>query len=112
MKPRKIERLEALARECVGDGRQPDLFFVTDQGVVVTVTRDLTVAHTHWRELARRFPLVESALENRQYGVLASVAPEEDDSPKLHVHDDVQGFLALKRTTTTTNNRANGAEKE
>jgi hypothetical protein len=40
VKPRKVPELEALARDRVGDGGSPALFFVTDAGVVVTVTRD------------------------------------------------------------------------
>jgi hypothetical protein len=96
-KPRKIEALENLARTMVGDGRNPDLFFVTDQGVVVTITRDKDVAYDHWRQLAARSPRLECALENRQFGVLASVEPSGTDENKLivrfdNIHLSARGF--------------------
>lgn len=91
MKPKKINELEALASNLIGDGQSPNLYFVTDQGVVVTVTRSLEVAHAEWKELARRLPRVECALEDRKTGVLASVEPESnEEGAKLRVFDDVR----------------------
>ncbi len=77
-KPAKIAALEILACDMVGDGKAPDLFFVTDQGVVITVTRNKSVAYDEWRNLAARRPMVESAMESRRFGVIASVEPESD----------------------------------
>lgn len=80
-KPKRVllaERLNDLARDFVGDGNVPDVFFVTDRGDVVTVTYDATVAYDHWRSLASRRPLIESALESRKVGVVASVEPISD----------------------------------
>jgi hypothetical protein len=88
-KPQKIEQLQTLARDMVGDDGKPDLFFVTDQGIVVTISRDFDTAHKHWEELARRSPRVECALENRRTGVLASVEPDSDEpGARLEVRDD------------------------
>lgn len=91
----KVARLETMARELIGDGRKPNLYFVTDEGAVVTVTRDLKVAYIHWCRLAWPagygvLPLKESALEDRRVGVLCSVEPEHDGSKHLCIHDDIR----------------------
>lgn len=92
-KPRKTEQLEELARSVVGDDKTPDIFFVTDQGTVVTVSRDFKTAYTHWCELAARYPRVECALENRTYGVLADISPESDEpGARLVRTDDTYSF--------------------
>lgn len=91
--PKKIKQLEELARDTVGDGTAPDLYFVTDRGTVVTVTRSLVLAYRHFRELARRdFPRLACALENRTYGVLASLDTDEERGPGLYLIDDVPGY--------------------
>lgn len=69
----RIEALQALARDMVGDGKTPDLFFVTDRGAVVTVTTDFELASSHWEALSRQRPMMECVLEGRRYGVIASV---------------------------------------
>lgn len=79
----RVEALETLARDMVGDGGTPNLFFVTDGGNVTMVSTEEENARAAWRALADRFPLRECALEDRQTGVLASVQPEEDDSSVL-----------------------------
>lgn len=89
----RFECLEQLARELIGDGKTPDLFFVTDGGNVVTITADYRVARIHWERLRARYPLQECALENRTYGVIASVEPEEDGDSQLVVSDDSESFL-------------------
>lgn len=92
-KPRKIEALELLAREMVGDGKSPGLFFVTDRGVVVTVTRSFDVAYAEWQLLADARPLRECALEGRKYGVIADVSPDSDDPGSRLVRcDDSREF--------------------
>lgn len=77
----------------VGDGKNPNVFFVSDQGVIVTITRNFGIAYKEWRRLSQRLPLVESCLEDRQYGVICDVCPVEDDSPKLTTRDDSGSFL-------------------
>lgn len=84
----KHKALNALATEMVGDGKSGNLFFVTDQGNVVTVSGDFKVAYGHWKQLAARRPLIESALEDRHHGVIASVEPEDENGPGLVVFDD------------------------
>lgn len=76
---RKIEALEALARDMVGDGKSPNVYFVTDGGTVTTITRDKDVARRAWEALAARRPLQESMLEDRLTGVLADVGPRSDE---------------------------------
>lgn len=73
--------LDELARSFVGDGKSLNGYFVTDGASVVTVTFDYPTARDHYRALARRRPLQECALEDRQTGVIASVSPIEDDGP-------------------------------
>lgn len=92
-----IKQLNALATELVGDGQRPDLFFVTDQGNVVTVTTSARIAYDHWRQLAARRPMVECALESRQIGCVATIEPVEDGSPKLGVYDDSNMIRELRQ---------------
>jgi hypothetical protein len=75
----RYEVLEAFARETIGDGKRPNLYFVTDRGHVVTVTTDLAIARSHWDKLAARRPLQECALEDRVTGVIADVSPDSDE---------------------------------
>jgi len=80
--------LARLATDHVGDGVEPNVFFVTDRAKVVTVTRDRGVAYAHWRRLSARWPRVVCALEDRFYGVLADVGPRSDGDPTLVVRDE------------------------
>lgn len=80
--------LEGIATSCVGDGKTPNLYIVTDRGKVQTVTTDGPTALRHWRKLAARRPLTECALEDRIVGCLASVEPADDDDPTLVLIDD------------------------
>jgi hypothetical protein len=92
-KPKRIGVLEDFASITIGDDKAPNLYFVTDQGVLVTITRDFDVAYAHWQTLAQRAPRVESSLEDRQHGVLASVEPDEENSNRLIVIDDTHWLL-------------------
>jgi hypothetical protein len=95
-KPRKVKVLEELATVVIGDGKAPHLFFVTDQGVVDTVSRDFATAYQRWLALAAVRPMVECALEGRQYGVMASVEPESDEpGARLRYHDDTHTLRRL-----------------
>ena len=75
----KMPELEALASRMIGDGQTPDLFFVTDEGAVVLIETSGLRAYGRFKDLASRSPRKECALENRTFGVLASVEPESDD---------------------------------
>lgn len=97
-KPTEIEPLQSLPRTMVGDGGQPNVFFVTDQGVTVTITTDFEVAYEHWKKLAARRPRVESALEDRLTGCLASVEPVDDEpNARLCVIDDTDMLKHAER---------------
>lgn len=86
--PERIDALEAFVSATVGDGKSPNLFFVSDRGVNVMITRNFDDAYATWKWLAIR-PRGESALEDRQYGVMASVSPVSDEpGARLEVRDD------------------------
>jgi hypothetical protein len=71
-----FERLEQLATELVGDGKSPNLYFVTWNDRVQTVTLDRRLAYQQWCVLATRAEVC--ALEDREAGVLCSVEVGED----------------------------------
>ena len=74
--PRRIQALEELPRNMVGDGGTPNLYFVTVKGNVLLISQDFEIAYRAWREFS--FPAkMETGLEDRQVGVLASVEPDE-----------------------------------
>lgn len=89
-KPRKIEPLEALARTMVGDGGTPNVFFVTVQGVVITITRNFHVAYEQWQAYACLNDVC--ALEDRRNGTLASVDDDEENPGKRIRIDDTHNF--------------------
>ncbi len=51
---RKVPELEQLAREMVGDGKAPDVFFVSKRGVIQMVTTRYRLAEAHWLWLAEQ----------------------------------------------------------
>ena len=86
----RIEPMEAIAREMVGDGQIPNVFFVSEFSNVdgpglVMVTRDFNAAYTFWQSLPRT---CETSLEDRLVGVLCSTEPIEDGSKILRTIDD------------------------
>lgn len=83
-----IQELNDMATRLVGDAQSPNLYFVTDRANVVMVSADATAAYNYWLALAARRPHVESALEDRQHGVLASVEPRSDADGRLAIFDD------------------------
>ncbi len=94
---KKIDQLEALASAMIGDGKSPDLFFVTDRGRVVSVDVCALSAHDRFLDLARRSDRKECALENRTFGVIASVEPEYDaPNARLVLVDDFRMFRRSK----------------
>lgn len=84
----KIELLEAIARQMVGDGIRPNIYIVTRKGAVETITRHLPTAYARWRQIVRD-SRDECALEDRLVGVLASREPDDDNSRRLVIFDDV-----------------------
>lgn len=88
----RFKPFEDMARDMVGDGKTPDLFFVSVAGNIVTVSLDFQSAYEEWR-VRSRGNRVETSLEDRLYGTIASVEPEDDGSPKLIRHDDSADFV-------------------
>lgn len=86
-KPRKIEQLEELARTMVGDGKAPNLYFVTVDGVVVTVTRDLSVAKSEWRRNVHNDRFTPCDIEDRRQGVVCSHEKDEETSRWITTDD-------------------------
>lgn len=92
--------LDTLATKLVGDGKSPNLFFVSalaegstneEESIVLTVTNEIGVAYNHWRKLASSCPSRMPMLEDRQYGVMASVDRNEDTG-QLEVNEDSGQF--------------------
>ena len=93
-----IKQLQKLATDMVGNGKTPNLFFVSEQGVIITVTRDFEIAYEQWLSLASGYSRVECALEDRRYGTICSVEPRTDDiadSKQLINIDDSASFRRM-----------------
>jgi hypothetical protein len=95
-----IPQFEDLARDMVGDGKDPDVFFVSRKGTIELVTSVPQMAYDYWRSL----PIsVETALENRQWGTICSNEPDSDDpNSRLRLWDDFQYFLRQRNDRRTT----------
>lgn len=89
---RRYELLEEMAREMVGDGKEPDLFFVGLEGNVVSISLNFATAYDEWIRLSRGNRR-ETVLEDRWFGTIASVEPEDEAGKKLIRIDDSRGFL-------------------
>lgn len=87
---RKIKEFESMATNLIGDGKTPDLFFVSEQGVIITISRSFDTAYNEWKGLPRN---IETALENRSYGVICSTSPDDENGNKLVTWDDSRQFL-------------------
>jgi hypothetical protein len=93
----KIKQFEDMARSLVGDGKKPNLYFVSIKGVIVTITRDFETAYNQWRNISQG-TTQETALEDRQTGTLASVEPETDQpNAPLTTIDDTWHFMRKQR---------------
>ena len=72
----KIEAMDKLATELVGDNGSPNLFFVSvDRQGTVLVSREFEIAYQAWRNVSGvnvADPYQNAYLEDRQYGVIAS----------------------------------------
>lgn len=101
MKPLKVNHLEILAQNMVGDGKSPNLFFVSLGGTILTITRSWDTAYSHWKSLVSQYPTQESMLEDRRFGVICSVEPKSENVIKgLIVIDDSRSFLKMYPKTT------------
>lgn len=85
----KTSILNILARNTVGDDCKPNLYFVSDGPDTVLVTTESDVAYDYWSRLAQRYPLQESTLEDRSYGVICSVQKDDldPDGPLIIIDD-------------------------
>ena len=80
------DRLNQLASELVGDNTSPNVFFVTQEGRVLTATLDRRTAYLAWRLLAAQRPRVECALEDREHGMVCRI--ERGDGAYWQLDDD------------------------
>ena len=94
----KIKSLNELATEIVGDGKSPNLFFVTLKGNTITVTTDFNLAYRQWRRLAMEHGKSgEACLEDRKWGEICGWALT-DDNRVVRVDDSFQ-FARQHRIT-------------
>lgn len=61
--------LDKLASDLVGDGEEPNLFFVSLDGKVKMVTSEFTQAYKYWKDISY-FCDQETTLEDRGMGVI------------------------------------------
>lgn len=87
---KKIAEFEQMARDMVGDGLVPNLFFVSCKGTIGMITGDFQAAYDYWKALPKT---METTLEDRQWGVIADTSPDEDNSKLLVTWDDSRAFL-------------------
>lgn len=87
----KIEQLNALASEMIGDNGDPNVFFVTLAADVVLITVDFQEAYDKWFALSRRTG-IESALEDRKTGVICSMQRDEEINGHMVRIDDSKSF--------------------
>jgi hypothetical protein len=87
----RIAQLEKLASEMIGDGKSPNVYFVTVSGNVIAITINLSTAHQIWESVSNQRSH-ETTLEDRQTGVIASVEPESDRPGARLVMIDEYGY--------------------
>lgn len=90
-------KLNNLATLFVGSNKKPNVFFVTDDSNVVTMTLNFDVAYDHWRMLAARVPLQQCTLEDCAMGILCSVEPIADGSTMLRKYDGSSTAINRRR---------------
>ena len=83
-----LNTLDELARDIVGDGQTPNVYFVTSYGKVQTITLSSEVAYEHWKDLVYRAKQSEPCLEDRLVGTICSVERREDDGYRFDAYDD------------------------
>lgn len=86
--PHSFLALEKLASKFIGDGKSPNLFFVTVGGKVVAITQDLEVARYVWEKVSAPM-ITETTIEDRQVGMVAGVQPsgEEGEGPLMRIEN-------------------------
>src|SRR5574343_68620 len=89
--PKKSD-LDIMATNMVGDGGKPNRYFVSLNGKVVGVHTSFRSSYEHWKEVSSKNPEKETALEDRMFGVIASVEPDEELGGMLIRHDDSGTF--------------------
>lgn len=92
-KPIAIPELQELATNIVADGKKPNLFFVSQEGVILHVGRDFTTAYKFWKSLPTN---VETCLEDRKHGTVSDTSPMDDDNPKLVTEDNGFRYFGKK----------------
>lgn len=73
----KVKQLNQLATEMVGDGKRKNVFFFTVEGDVRLVGTEFNVIHSAWKQFVMDNPRVETMIEDRKNGVVASAGMEE-----------------------------------
>jgi hypothetical protein len=85
----KIEAMENLAKEMVGDGKTPNLYFVSvfekenPRGLIL-ISRDFEAAYHVWVNLSTR---IESTLEDRLTGVVCSTEFDAEKNRWINIDD-------------------------
>jgi hypothetical protein len=90
----RLEILDQMARDMVGDGERPDVFFVSVAGNIATVTSSFKTAYEEWVRVSWKAK-IETALEDRLFGVIASVEPEDDGNARLIRIDSSKDFIRM-----------------
>ena len=89
----RVPELQKIPVDMVGDGGSPNVFFVTRQGDVQLISIDFEAAYSYWKSISRQRDY-ETALEDRQHGVLASNGEEElEDGSIRWMRVDDTGML-------------------
>ena len=87
----KIVELNELATKMVGDGKSPEVYFVTVKGNTILVATDAALVYGYWRSLAST--RVECTLESRKIGTIADAGYIDQDTPTVwQVRDDSKRF--------------------
>jgi hypothetical protein len=89
----EIKQMQEMARDMVGDGKEPNVFFISQEGVICTVTTHAMIAYDHWKALPRH---KESAFEDRLYGVICTTESQEGTN-RLIVHDEFNRSMSSNR---------------
>ena len=85
-----IKLLEKLSQTMVGDGKTPNVFFVSIKGAIHLITTDFNVAYDYWRNLARNQRNDQPALEDRRWGTICDFGL--NDTCHLVMCDDSHSF--------------------
>lgn len=88
---KKVKALQELARKMVGDGKSPNLFFVSVEGVIVHIGRTPTNAYDYWSAVSRNPDNKNTALEDRKHGTIADKQKDRKDGTVII--DDFNRFF-------------------